>query len=298
MSLWSRMIGRRPPASTEPAVRASRPAAALRLYLDASLRSDLGCVRTNNEDAARILRSSDSEDASMLLVVADGMGGYNSGEVASAIAVQTLEARFDDILSNPGRELARAVELSNTHIHREARDHADRAGMGTTCTALLLHRGQAWSAHVGDSRIYLFRQGAMYQMTEDHSQVMEMVKAGLLDLSEARNHTDRNVITRALGRQPAVDVAGWPRPLPVVPGDTYLLCSDGLYDGIEDDELLAIVPSRSTSAAADELIQLARERGGSDNITVAIVRVMAGPEQDPQTESTSTKATRQVEVLQ
>ena len=178
--------------------------------------------------------------------------------------------------------------------------------MGTTCTALLLQDGWAYSAHVGDSRTYLLRHDGFYLVTEDHSQVMEMVKAGILSLDEARHHPDKNVITRALGRQPEVDVATWPQPMLIQAGDAFLLCSDGLCDVLEDAEMQAVTSTHTAADACEELVHLARTRHASDNITVAVVKLLplargdrSPGDPDPLTQSNphnGSRPTRRVEI--
>jgi protein phosphatase len=147
--------------------------------------------------------------------------------------------------------------------------------MGTTCTALVLQNGTAISAHVGDSRLYLVREGGIYLMTEDHSAVMEMVKAGLITIEQARHHPEKNVILRAMGSHPDVEVTTWQEPFPVRAGDSFLLCSDGLYDLVENDEIKRAVEAAEPRAACESLIALAKERGGHDNISVGIVSLLA-----------------------
>jgi protein phosphatase len=142
--------------------------------------------------------------------------------------------------------------------------------MGTTCTALVLRNGSALSAHVGDSRLYLVRNGDIYLMTEDHSAVMEMVKQGWISLSDARHHPDKNVILRAMGSHPDVEVSTWQEPFPLKADDRFLLCSDGLYDLVEDEEIKQIVLASDPQNACENLVALAKERGGHDNITVTI----------------------------
>ena len=273
---------------------------AAKFVVDSDLLSDVGCVRTNNEDSGRIFRGGSLAAAEgetrasqqVLIVVADGMGGHNAGEIASAMAVEILEESYEEMRKNPAEKLKLSVEKANSRIYKDAMENADHAGMGTTCTALLLQGGSAYSAHVGDSRIYLLRDGGIYLMTEEHTQVMEMVKEGLLAYSEARHHPDKNVITRALGRQPKVDVSTWSEPLQVRAGDGFLICSDGLFDQIEDDELSAAIQPRSAASACEELVRMAKERGGTDNITVAIVRLL------PLSRPAQIAVTRQVEVMQ
>lgn len=244
--------------------------------VDADLLSDVGCVRTNNEDNGRIMRDPNATPGHdrTLLVVADGMGGHNAGEVASALAAETLESAFPEMQKDPAQALKQAVLEANRRVYTESEANPERNGMGTTCTALLIQGSQAYSAHIGDSRIYLLRNGGIYLVTEDHSQVFELVKAGVLTLQEARHHPDKNVITRALGRQPQVEVATWPQPMPVQPGDGFLLCSDGLCDVLEDDEMNSVASAHNAADACEELVRLAKSRHASDNITVAVVKLL------------------------
>lgn len=283
---------------TSPAGRiekiSSGPPFAPGFVLDVEMLSDVGCVRTNNEDSGRIVRDPDCGHAHrMLIVVADGMGGHNAGEIASATAISVIEAAYPQMQREPAAQLKEALEAANTTIHRKSIEHSETEGMGTTCTALLLQDGFAYSAHVGDSRVYLVRKDAIYLMTEDHSAVMELVKRGELTLQEARHHPDKNVVTRCLGTRPQVEVSAWPEPLPLQPGDHFLLCSDGLYDQVEDEEIRAIVSARKAAAACAELLRVAKERGAPDNVTVAVV----GLEPVPPMGQSRSRVTRQVEVL-
>jgi protein phosphatase len=277
------------PGQTEPSPTPGEPPA---FVVDSDLLSDVGCVRTNNEDSGRILRGPGNDGASaQLLVVADGLGGYNAGDVASALAVKTIEESYPEIRKDPERAIKRTLETANARIYKQSLQNRESAGMGTTCTVLLIQGGFAYSAHVGDSRLYLLRDGGIYLMSEDHSQVMDMVRSGLLELSEVRHHPDKNVITRALGRQPEVEVSTWLQPLPLRVGDGFVVCSDGLYDDIEDNEICDAVQGRSASSACAELVRLAKERGGSDNITIAVGRLL--PARPP----LKSNATRKVEAL-
>ncbi|HEV3468566.1 MAG TPA: protein phosphatase 2C domain-containing protein, partial [Pyrinomonadaceae bacterium] len=203
----------------------------------ASVRTDKGCVREVNEDAGRFVRPSDPallQNKGALMVVADGMGGHSAGEVASQMAVELVsrlyyEARTDDAPA----ALTAAVAEANRRIFAAAEADEHKRGMGTTCTALALRGAAAFAAHVGDSRLYMLRDGGVYQLSEDHSHVMEMVRAGLLTKEQARTHEDKNVILRALGTTPEVEVSAV-EPLEVRPGDFYLLSSDGLHDLVLD----------------------------------------------------------------
>lgn len=263
--------------------------AAASFVLDADLLSDVGCARANNEDSGRIIRDS----SRLLVVVADGMGGHNAGEIASATAISVIEAAYGRMRAEPAGQLSQALRKANATIHQKSMQHAETHGMGTTCTALLLQDGYGYAAHVGDSRIYLIRENTIYLMTEDHSAVMQLVKSGDLTLEEARHHPDKNVVTRCLGTRAQVEVAEWPEPLPLQAGDHFLLCSDGLYDQVEDDEICAAVLGREPGEACDELVRMTKKRGAPDNVTVAVIRLHpVAP--CPQFGSA---VTRQVEVL-
>src|SRR5215471_20749123 len=244
----------------------------------ASARTDCGCVRKLNEDCCQVVHPSDPAMLArkgVLIVVADGMGGCQGGEVASQIAVETVTRAYYDHAGDPQAALASALEDANYAIYDLSRHRAELTGMGTTCTALAIHGRLACSAHVGDSRLYLVRSDSIYQMTEDHSVIKELIKQGAITPNAARHHIDRNIILRALGSHAAVQVATWEQSLPVRPGDQFVLCSDGLHDSVSDEEILFATESGETSAACESLIATARERGADDNITVAIARVQA-----------------------
>ena len=240
----------------------------------ASMLTDVGCVRELNEDSGTYVQPDDPEvlaSKGLLILVADGMGGHSSGEVASGMAVEVIKRVYYEDGGSPQSALKKAFLEANSAIHKTAEKDESKTGMGTTCTALVLQNGTAISAHVGDSRLYLVRDGSIYLMTEDHSAVMEMVKAGLITLEQARHHPEKNVILRAMGSHADVEVTTWQEPFPVRAGDRFLLCSDGLYDLVEDEEIKGIVALSAPETACASLIALAKERGGHDNITVGIV---------------------------
>lgn len=242
----------------------------------AGMLSDVGCVRELNEDSGTYVQPNDPEvraNKGLLIMVADGMGGHSAGEVASRLAVEVVTREYYESSGDPQSALKAAFRKANDTIHKAAEKDESKSGMGTTCTALVLENGTAISAHVGDSRLYLVRNGAIYLMSEDHSAVMEMVKAGLITLEQARHHPDKNVILRAMGSHPEVEVTTWKEPFPVKAGDSFLLCSDGLYDLVEDEEIKQIVLLGEPQSACENLIALAKERGGHDNITVGIVNL-------------------------
>jgi protein phosphatase len=238
-----------------------------------SMVSDVGCVREINEDAGRFASPAEvsANGKGLLVLVADGMGGHSAGEVASQMAVDVINRVYYESKSSPRGALEAAFHAANEAIHEVSTRDEALIGMGTTCTALVLQNGSALAAHVGDTRLYLIRNEQIYLMTEDHSAVMEMVKRGLISLEEARHHPEKNVILRALGSHPEVAVTIWDTPLPVKGGDRFLLCSDGLYDLVEDDEIKQVAMASAPNAACQNLIALAKHRGGHDNITVAIV---------------------------
>lgn len=242
----------------------------------ASVQTDVGCHREINEDSSTFIEPGSGELLSArgrLVVVADGMGGHSAGEVASRIAVDVISRVYYDTPGDPVSALRTSFIQANREIHQSSTEDQARKGMGTTCTALVLRNGTALAAHVGDSRLYLVRGGQIYLMTEDHSAVMELVKRGLLTLAEARHHPDKNVILRALGSHRDIEISVWDEPLPIRGGDRFLLCSDGLYDLVEDNEIMEAVLGGDAHTACSGLITLAKDRGGYDNITVAVVGI-------------------------
>jgi serine/threonine protein phosphatase PrpC len=281
--------------TTELAAGALKGQAVPELRLDVGMLSDLGCVREINEDAIRVHQPSSAEELArrgVLALVADGMGGHNAGEIASRLAIEAVVQRYGDDERDPGQSLARAVQHANRVIVDAGGSDQRFRGMGTTCTALVLRHGLAYCAHVGDSRLYLVRDGDIFLMTEDHSAVMHMVKSGAISPAEARHHPDKNVIVRALGGRAKVEVSAWPKPLGVRPGDRFVLCSDGLYDLVEDSEIRGAALSYMPQVACERLVALARSRGGPDNISVGVLSMNDATTSD----SRSVRPTRTVEV--
>lgn len=258
--------------------------------LSASIQTDAGCVRKANEDSGRYIRPNDAETQARkgtLTIVADGMGGHSSGEIASQMAVELISRNYylNDERDAPGA-LRKAVERANTEIFITSMSNRKFFGMGTTIIALVLLEDRAFAAHVGDSRLYRLRDRKMELLTIDHSQVMEMVKQGVISFEEARTHGDKNVILRAVGTQPVVEVE-MSGVFALKPNDQFLLCSDGLCDMLEDYEILRIwLGAKDVSEACEKLIEEAKQRGGNDNITVGIVRVT------PESELSLKKAVR------
>jgi serine/threonine protein phosphatase PrpC len=223
-------------------------------------RTDTGRQRRENEDSAYV--------RAPMFVVADGMGGAQAGEVASRLAVETFEESLP-VSGPPEARLAELVRNANHRIYDRSRAEEGRAGMGTTLTAAYLDDAHLAIAHVGDSRAYLFRDGELTRLTQDHSLVDELVRQGKLTEAQAAEHPQRSIITRALGPEPEVEVDTW--TYPVRAGDVLLLCSDGLTSMISEERVTEILRGAdSLKGAADELIREANEAGGRDNITVVL----------------------------
>jgi len=218
----------------------------------------VGLVRVGNEDAFVV--------EPMVFGVADGMGGHQAGEVASDIAARIMRDRLRTGASNVGVVVASVVE-ANAAIYQEAHASVDRHGMGTTLTALVVLRADESNVarfalvNVGDSRTYLLRNGELHRATVDHSYVQELVNTGHISEDEARSHPRRNIVTRALGIEPTVRVDTW--LVPMVHGDRFILCSDGLVDEVHDDDIAAIALAAETpQEAADQLVAKANANGG------------------------------------
>lgn len=224
------------------------------------LRTDIGRVRKANEDAAYIGQG--------LYILCDGMGGHKAGDVASNMAVDLLSAALEG--KTPGANTLRlAVESANEQISQRAQANKEMRGMGTTLTALWAAPDGVLLAQVGDSRAYLLREGTLQQITHDHSMVAELVRAGQITAAEARVHPYKNLVTRALGTEMKVRVDLFEMNRQA--GDRWLLCSDGLTDLVEDQELENILKENALYDAGDTLLTLALERGGIDNITLLLM---------------------------
>jgi serine/threonine protein phosphatase PrpC len=249
----------------------------MHLGLEVVGRSEVGRVRPSNEDNFGFdLRQG-------VFVVCDGMGGHAAGEVASRIAVDTVLSYFRDkeplaadasLVDAPlgAQMLSDAVNKANESILQYADAHATASGMGTTLVAARFFDGKFTIAHVGDSRIYLLREGALLQLTEDHSLVMEQVRRGVLTLEEAKNSAAQHIITRALGTEESIppDLAEFPAQ----EGDILLLTTDGILRHLEDNQIHEILANNpSLPVACDKLIESALDAGGEDNATAILIRV-------------------------
>jgi len=244
--------------------------------------TDMGLKRTNNEDSYGCWLPDDAEERErrgLLLAVADGMGGVKGGEVASRITVETLMRAYRDA---PGADLAEdlqnALVTANAMVHRESVQHPELSGMGTTCTAAVVHGREVVVAHVGDSRAYLVRSNRIRQLTHDHSLVGQLVRDHQITAEQARTDPRRNVVTRSVGIASEVDVDAERMSEPLRHGDVLILCTDGLHGLVSDEELSAAVTRHDPDQACDTLVELAKKRGGPDNITVILARAETEPE--------------------
>jgi protein phosphatase len=244
--------------------------------------TDTGRVREHNEDTI----ATDTDVG--LLVLADGMGGYNAGEVASGIAVKTITnlvreglAREDlgsidrsTGLTRPSIVLRDAITRANKIIYQTARSQAECEGMGTTVVAALFYDNRISIAHVGDSRLYRQRGSQIAQVTMDHSLLQELVDRGFYSPEEAQRAANKNYVTRALGVEPQVEVEVQEHP--VDKGDVYILCSDGLSDMVEDEDIRLTISTfgANLDTVAKQLIQLANENGGRDNVSVVLAQAV------------------------
>jgi protein phosphatase len=233
--------------------------------------SDTGILRVQNEDSFLAQEK--------IFVVADGMGGHNAGEVASAMAIKMLADAQANGIADAG-QLAKIIEQINHSIFQAAANQTDQRGMGTTLAVLALTPNEttkevsAAVANIGDSRTYLFRNDEFRQVSVDHSYVQDLVSEGLITREEARTHARRNIVTRALGIEPIVAVDTW--TLPLIAGDRYVLCSDGLVDEVSDEAIEKCVKQKiEPQKIADQLVAIANTNGGRDNITVIVVDVIA-----------------------
>lgn len=243
-------------------------------------RTDAGMVRSHNEDAVFISRNAG------LVVLADGMGGYNAGEVAAGMATTFLGAELEKAfgdrapsrLDGGGKLYAHAmleeeIARANSAIYQAAQSQPKYAGMGTTLVTAVFYDNSVTVAHIGDSRLYRLRDNDLQLMTRDHSLLQEQMDSGMITADEARQSNNRNLVTRALGVDPSVlpEI----RDYDTLPGDIYLLCSDGLNDMVEEKDIATTLQALSSNLdlAANQLIKLANDNGGRDNVSVILVRI-------------------------
>ncbi len=255
----------------------------MREVLQIVRQSDVGKQREHNEDAI-------ASDASIgLLVLADGMGGYKAGEVASDLAVLTIVATLLEALKNQTDDIMQqiatfdvkmaikamnnAVKKANEVVYQISQNQPQCAGMGTTLVVCLLTDNKIVVGHIGDSRLYRLRHGVLQQMTEDHSLLQEQLNLGLITIAQAKYSNNKNLVTRALGIEPQVELEVHEHAVQV--DDIYLLCSDGLSDLVDDEDICfkAVELSTNLDLMAKNLIKMANDNGGKDNISVVIAKV-------------------------
>ena len=239
--------------------------------------SDVGCQRENNEDRFAYWESDDDSQfqrKGRLFSVADGMGGHEGGAEASRIAVDTVQEIYAGAESEDVRGiLFTAFQTAHQRILQYADKHPGLLGMGTTCTAVVLRDHDLYYAHVGDSRLYLAREDSIYRLTRDQSYVGKLVEQGIISTEEAGSHPQRHILTSALGAGAEVVPECPEEPLSLEAGDTLVLCTDGLWSLLAEADIQKVVTSKKPDAACRELVKMARDGGGPDNITVQIATV-------------------------
>jgi len=233
--------------------------------------TDTGCVREENEDA---VGSWPHEDG-LLFAVADGLGGYSGGQLASALALEVLAREMERAPASwpVQKRLRRAVQEANLEIYTRAMTVPELRSMGTTLTASTVVGDELVTAHVGDCRLYLLRAGTFTQLTKDHTRVQEQVEYGILSPEAARAHPQRHVLSRCLGHNviPAIDLLR----RPIQPGDVLVQCSDGIHASLSESEMLDVLLKDPAEAACRVLVERAREAGGQDNLSIQIVSVLS-----------------------
>ena len=234
--------------------------------------TDVGQKRKINQDSV-FASAGPVGNLPNLFIVADGMGGHNAGDFASRYAVNTVrEAIAASCEQNPVKLIREAIELANQGILDEAARHEEMRGMGTTIVVTTVIGNFAYTANVGDSRVYLIHDGLIQQITDDHTYVNDLVKMGAITKEDAQHHARKNVITRAIGANANNEPDCF--SVPVVKGDRVLLCSDGLYDEVDDESILYTVERfQDMMICAEDLISIANENGGNDNISVICINL-------------------------
>jgi len=246
-----------------------------------AMRTDVGKVRSSNEDSVAWVMPHDNVVAhtrGSVALVADGMGGHAAGEVASAIAADTIRQLYYDLDGSIPQVLSTAFEAAHRAILDYAEQHPQCKGMGTTCTVLAFRDGQAWLAHIGDSRAYLLRGRTMTQLSEDQTLVAKLVSEGALTQDEADHSPMHNVILQALGAHAEIKPLIGAHGVPLQPGDVWILCSDGVYNMVPDQKIAEVASRLPPQEACDALIDAALEAGGHDNASLGIFSIVAAEE--------------------
>jgi len=253
-----------------------RGAMQIRPGIELASLSDVGCQRQNNEDRYSYWEPTSEDEfrrKGRLAMVADGMGGYEGGQEASRIAVETVEQVYSSTLHDDPQALLNAgFRTAHHRIQEQASKDPALRGMGTTCTAIALLENNLYYVHVGDSRLYIVRNGSISLLTRDHSYVSRLVEDGILSAEEAESHPQRHILTAALGSGAEVfpDTSLVPKPLGK--GDVLILCTDGLWSVVSESDLKSAVAS-PPEQACKHLVALAKQRGGPDNITVQLLKL-------------------------
>jgi protein phosphatase len=258
--------------------------------------SDLGNIRTNNEDNAVFFKIADEkilQEKGYLLMVADGMGGHQAGEVASGMAADIISKEYFRQKNNAvEKNLAQAFSMANKKIFELSSQNRAYQGMGTTCTVLIVTEQSVYYGQVGDSRAYVFKNNLLLRITEDQTYVQELVNSGDITAAQAAIHPKRNILTNAMGTKPDMRVETGKCDFSFEQGDKLLLCSDGLYDYIKDEEMATMLDTMSLQEAASFMISEAKKRGGHDNITVLLAEKIAAIKE------TTAKETRDFDLPQ
>lgn len=249
-----------------------------RTGVEVAVLTDLGRQRPNNEDSSLYWEPESGEEFARkgrLAIVADGMGGYEGGQEASRLAVETVAEIYRSSESDPQRSLLDGFAAAHQEIQRYGTENPEFQGMGTTCTALSIVGRQLHFAHVGDSRLYLQRTGTISRLTRDHSYVSRLVESGIVRSEDAESHPQRHILTAALGSGRDIVPDAPERSVSLEDGDQLLLCTDGLWSLVADHELSAVLNANRPVESCGILVQMALDRGGPDNITVVVLRISA-----------------------
>jgi PPM family protein phosphatase len=245
--------------------------------MEVAILTDVGRVRENNEDSYLYWEAEGDEEfhrKGRLAIIADGMGGYEGGQEASRLAVETVRATYDRIFhDDPQVALGEAFAAAHERIQSYAQEHAEFQGMGTTCTALAVLERQLYFAHVGDSRLYLVRNGDISRLTRDHSYVGRLVESGIVRSEDAESHPQRHILTAALGSGAEISADVSPQALTLEEGDKLVLCTDGLWGVVSEREVASVMEGNGPADACRKLVGMALQRGGPDNVTVLVLRV-------------------------
>jgi PPM family protein phosphatase len=232
-------------------------------------KTDVGLKRTNNQDNLLI------DDSKMLYAVADGMGGHRGGETASKVALEVIHAAMSQVIGKPGLKIVpfikETISLASMKVYERSQMDENLRGMGTTLIAAYIEDDKCYIAQVGDSRAYLYKDGNLWKITEDHSLINEQLRSGLITKEQSEKLLYKNVITRSVGVEEIVDVDIYIRE--IEEGDVFLLCSDGLTSMLKDSDISDNIDVSDLKSSTERLISLANEAGGLDNISVIIIRV-------------------------